>query len=80
MESIFISVAILLKLNIVDLIGLLYLKQMTRVSVLLKQFGTEEITDLTIKIICKSISSIPLLMNGILFMVDPKPILRLRTC
>ena len=51
LESIFISVAILLKLNIVDLICLLYLYQMIGVSELLKLFGIEEITQLSLKIL-----------------------------
>ena len=66
MESISKSFTILLKLNIVDLIGLLYLKQMIGVSELLKLFGIDEITKLYLRILCKSINSIPLLMNGIL--------------
>ena len=44
LESIFISSTILLKLNIVDLNGLIYLKQMIGVSELLKKFGIDEIT------------------------------------
>ena len=60
-----ISVTILLKLNIVDLIGLLYLLQMIGVAEF-KYFGIDEITKLSLKILCKSINSIPLLMNGIL--------------
>ena len=46
---------------------------MIGVSELLKSFGIDEITELSLKILCKSINSIPLLMNGILilsFMVD----------
>ena len=39
---------------------------MTGVSELLKLFGIEEITKLSLKILCKSINSIPLLMKGIL--------------
>ena len=33
---------------------------------LLKKFGIDEITTLFLKILCKSINSKPLLMNGIL--------------
>ena len=66
MESISKSFTILLKLNIVDLIGLLYLKQMIGVSELLKLFGIDEITELSLQILCKSINSIPLLVNVIL--------------
>ena len=66
MEAISISVTILLKLNIVDLMGLLYLLQMIGVSELLKLFGIDEITKLSLKMLCKSINSIHLLMNGIL--------------
>ena len=43
---------------------------MIGVPELLKEFGIEEITELSLKILCKSINSIPLLMNEILIMVD----------
>ena len=39
---------------------------MIGVSELLKYFGREEITDLSLKILCRLINSIPLFMNGIL--------------
>ena len=39
---------------------------MIGVSELLKLFGIEEITELSLNILCKSINSIPLLMNGVL--------------
>ena len=55
MEAISISVTILLKLNIADLMGLLYLLQMIGVSELLKLFGIDEITKLSLKMLCKSI-------------------------
>ena len=66
MEFISISVTVLLKLNIVDLFGLLYLEQMIGVSELLKEFGIDGITKLSLKILCESINYIPVLMNGIL--------------
>ena len=43
---------------------------MIGVPELLKEFGIEEITELSLKILCNSINSIPLLMNEILIMVD----------
>ena len=43
--SLFISIAILLKLNIVDLICLLYFYQMIGVSEVLKLFGIEDLED-----------------------------------
>ena len=39
---------------------------MIGVSELLKLFGIEELTELSLKIVCKSINSIPLFINGIL--------------
>ena len=39
---------------------------MIGVSELLKLFGIDEITELSVKIVCKSINSIPLLVNGFL--------------
>ena len=44
----------------------IYLQQTIGISVLLKLFGPEEVTDLSLKILCESINSIPLLMNRIL--------------
>ena len=51
MESILISVTILLKLNIADLIGLLYLRQMIGVYELLKVISDRGITELSLKIL-----------------------------
>ena len=55
----------LLKLNAVFLMGLLYLLQIIGGLEFWKYVGIDEVTDLSLKILGKSINSVPLFMKGI---------------